>query len=100
MSARTPTVRLTNWPVRNAGWLGGCEQTTDAIRLDSPGWFAWLEDEEVTRFAYPMDDPGHGYISGYMTSGKSVGSGGRRIGRCIDGVDARCGRCTSVARWR
>lgn len=88
MSAKTPTVTLTNWPVRNAGWLSGGAQATDAIRLDSPGWFAWLEEAEVTRFAYPIDDPGHGYISGYMTVRKER----RQRGQAYWTVYRRCGR--------
>ena len=88
MSAKTPTVALTNWPVRNAGWLGECQQATCAIRLDSPAWFAWLEEAGVTRFAYPIFDPERGYITGYMTVRKER----RQRGQGYWTVYRRCGR--------
>ena len=88
MSGKTPTVSLTNWPVRNAGWLWASPQTTSTIRLDSRAWFGWLEAAEVTRFAYPIFDPGRGYITGYMTVRKER----RQRGHGYWTVYRRCGR--------
>jgi hypothetical protein len=38
-----------------------------SIRLDSPAWFAWLEDPANTRFSYAIHDRVRGYIDGFMT---------------------------------
>ena len=88
MSAKTPTVALTSWPVRNAGWLEESQHAACAIRLDSPAWFAWLEGAEVTRFAYPIFDPQRGYITGYLTVRKER----RQRGAAYWTVYRRCGR--------
>ena len=105
MSGQPPRVTLTNWPVRNAGWLGTCAQGPDTIRLGTPEWVAWLEGEEVTRFAYPIFDPGHGYISGYMTvrkerrqRGQSYWTAYRRCGRQVRKV--YIGRAGAVTEGR
>ncbi len=88
MSAKTPTVVLTSWPVRNAGWLGATQHAACDIRLDSPTWLAWLEQAEVTRFAYPIVDPQRGTITGYMTVRKER----RQRGTAYWTVYRRCGR--------
>jgi hypothetical protein len=44
----------------------GCRDAA-GIRLDTPAWLAWLEAETTTRFAYPVFDPAHGYVAGFMT---------------------------------
>ena len=59
MSAKTPTV--------SAHWVYDPAQPTEAIRLDTPAWLAWLDAATTTRFAYPVFDPAHGYIAGFMT---------------------------------
>jgi hypothetical protein len=41
-----------------------------SLRLDSPGWFAWLETETTQRFSYPLFDPHCGYIVGFMSCRK------------------------------
>lgn len=38
-----------------------------SIRLDSPAWFAWLEDPANTRFSYAIHNRARGYIDGFMT---------------------------------
>jgi len=59
MSAKTPTV--------SAHWVYDPAQPAEAIRLDTPAWVAWLDAATTTRFAYPVFDPAHGYIAGFMT---------------------------------
>jgi hypothetical protein len=38
-----------------------------SIRLDSPGWFAWLDDPATTCFSYAHFNRRAGYIDGFMT---------------------------------
>ena len=59
MSAKTPTV--------SAHWVDDPTRPAEAIRLDTPAWLAWLDAATTTRFAYPVFDPAHGYIAGFMT---------------------------------
>jgi LuxR family transcriptional regulator, maltose regulon positive regulatory protein len=59
MSAKTPTV--------SAHWVYDPAQPASGIRLDTPAWRGWLEAETTTRFAYPVFDPAHGYVAGFMT---------------------------------
>ena len=59
MSAKTPTV--------SAHWVYDPAQPAEASRLDTPAWLAWLDAATTTRFAYPVFDPAHGYIAGFMT---------------------------------
>jgi LuxR family maltose regulon positive regulatory protein len=40
---------------------------TAAIRLNTPAWATWLEQERATGFAYPLFDPAQGYIMGWMS---------------------------------
>ena len=41
--------------------------TERAIRLESAGWWAWLEVPTTQSFAYPIYDAQAGYICGFMT---------------------------------
>ena len=41
--------------------------TARAIRLESRGWWVWLESATVRSFAYPIYDAQVGYIRGFMT---------------------------------
>jgi len=41
--------------------------TARAIRLESAGWWAWLERATARSFAYPIYDARVGYIRGFMT---------------------------------
>jgi LuxR family maltose regulon positive regulatory protein len=88
MGTKTPTVTLTNWPVRNAGWLWESPQAAQGIRLDSAAWWDWLAEPAVTRFAYPIFDPGRGYSTGCMTVRKE----GRQRGGAYWTAYRRCGR--------
>jgi LuxR family maltose regulon positive regulatory protein len=59
MSAKTATI--------SAHWVYDPAQSAAGIQLDTPAWRAWLEAETTTRFAYPVFDPAHGYVAGFMT---------------------------------
>ena len=54
-------------PVVSAQWVRDPAQAGQAIRLDTPTWFAWLEASSTECFSYPLFDPGQGYIIGFMT---------------------------------
>ena len=41
--------------------------TERVIRLESAGWWTWLERATVRSFAYPIYDQQAGYIRGFMT---------------------------------
>ena len=43
------------------------DSTERAIRLESAGWWGWLERATVRSFAYPIYDQQAGYIRGFMT---------------------------------
>lgn len=38
-----------------------------AIHLDTPAWFAWLEEPTTTRFSYALFNRTQGYIDGFFT---------------------------------
>ena len=46
--------------------------TEHAIRLESAGWWAWLERATARSFAYPLYDQQAGYIRGFMTVRKET----------------------------
>jgi hypothetical protein len=46
--------------------------TERAIRLESAGWWAWLEVPTTQSFAYPIYDAQAGYICGFMTVRKET----------------------------
>jgi len=54
-------------PVVSAQWVRDPAQAGQAIRLDTPAWFAWLEVPTTIRFSYPIFDSRQGYIIGFMT---------------------------------
>ncbi len=55
----TPTV----WADRATGGA-----TLDGgTRLDSPAWFAWLEEPATRSFAYPVYDAAQGWIDSVLT---------------------------------
>ena len=87
MSAKTPMVSVATWRGQEAAWLTDPGRPGSSVRLDSPAWFAWLEDATVTRFAYPICDPRRGYITGVMTVRKEH----RRRGGSYWVVYRRCG---------
>lgn len=48
-------------------WVEGPGLPRGGIRLDSPAWQDWLEEETTTRFSYPLFDRRQGYIIGVMS---------------------------------
>jgi hypothetical protein len=81
MSAKTPRV----WRIREGGsetgWRGELERPAEpgtSLRVDSPAWFAWLEEEGTRSFCYPLFDARCGYIVGCMTVRKERRARGGR----------------------
>jgi hypothetical protein len=66
MGINRPRVEVVPWTVPEVAWLEHAGQDAAPIRLDSPEWVAWLDGPGMS-FAYPVYDPGHGYIDGFMT---------------------------------
>ena len=50
-----------------AGCLYDPAQPGAHIPLDSPAWFAWLEQPTARCFSYALFDPTRGYIVGFLT---------------------------------
>lgn len=68
MSAKSPTVSLVvdvRQNRRTQAVLYEPQHLSTSIVVDSPEWFAWLE--EARSFAYPVADATKGYIEGFMT---------------------------------
>lgn len=60
MGTKTPTV----WEDR---WTGATLAVNGGLRLDSPAWFAWLEEPTTTSFAYPVYAAAHAWIDSFLT---------------------------------
>lgn len=54
-------------PVVFEQWVYGPGLPEAGLRLDRPGWFAWLEAPSTTSFSYPLFDRQCGYSIGFMT---------------------------------
>ncbi len=63
------------------------ELPNGGMRLDTGAWFAWLEAPTTTSFSYPLFDPVHGYVVGFMTVRKE----GRQRGGAYWSVFRRSG---------
>jgi LuxR family transcriptional regulator, maltose regulon positive regulatory protein len=59
MRTKTPTVWQDPW--RGTATLDG------GLQLDTPAWFAWLEEATTRSFAYPIDNAAQGYIEAFLT---------------------------------
>ena len=59
MRTKTPTVWVD--PSRGGARLEG------GLTLDTPAWFAWLEEDTTRSFAYPIYNAAQGYIEAFMT---------------------------------
>jgi hypothetical protein len=59
MTVRAPTV----WEDHSTGGA----RLEAGPWLDTPAWLAWLEAPSTTSFSYPVADPQHGYIAGFLT---------------------------------
>jgi hypothetical protein len=64
MSMKTP--RVSEAAVYASNLPGG------SIRLDTPAWFNWLEQEATRSFSYPIFDGRCGYIIGFMSVRKEA----------------------------
>lgn len=55
-------------PMVEETWAGAllCWGTT-RIRLDSPAWWAWLEEPTTRSFRYGVFDPAQGYLTHMVT---------------------------------
>lgn len=51
--------------------------TGPRIQLDTPQWFAWLEQSNNLRFSYALYNDQQGYIDGFMTVRKEKRQRGR-----------------------
>ena len=54
-------------PTVKKGILLDDQTAGPSIQLDSPAWFAWLEEPTTVRFSYALFNPTRGYIDGFMT---------------------------------
>lgn len=59
MQTKTPTV----WEDRGRGTA----TLEGGIPLNTPAWFAWLEEDTTRSFAYPIHNAAQGYIEAFMT---------------------------------
>jgi len=84
MSQKTPRVSLGY----QEAYLLDPRGPGSSLRLDTPAWVTWLAEATTTRFAYPVFDPAHGYIVGYMTVRKER----RQRGGTYWTAYRRCGR--------
>src|SRR6266508_4337553 len=67
MARKTPTVWVAYSGTVSQAALEIPDETARAIRLESAGWWAWLESATARSFAYPIYDRQAGYIRGFMT---------------------------------
>ena len=67
MARKTPTVWVAYSGTVSQADLEIPDGTERAIRLESAGWWAWLESATARSFAYPLYDQQAGYIRGFMT---------------------------------
>jgi hypothetical protein len=59
MGTKTPTV----WEDIGRGTM-----TLDGgVQVDTPAWFAWLEETTTRSFAYPIYNAAQGYIEAFLT---------------------------------
>jgi hypothetical protein len=65
--AKTPTVWVASSSCVSQAEVEIPNGTGAAIRLDTPGWWAWLAASTTLSFAYPIYDRQAGYIRGWMT---------------------------------
>jgi len=66
MRQNRPTVWVEAWSVPQVAWLEELGQGEARLRLDTAEWRAWLDGVGVS-FAYPVFNPGCGYIEGFVT---------------------------------
>ena len=67
MARKTPTVWVAFSGKGTHAEVEIPERAERTIRLESVGWWAWLEVPTTQSFAYPIYDAQAGYICGFMT---------------------------------
>jgi hypothetical protein len=67
MARSTPKVWVLSGGATTRAEVEIAGQGAGSIRLDSPGWWAWLEQPTTLSFTYPIYDSQMGYIRGWMT---------------------------------
>ena len=67
MARKLPTVWVVFSGTVTQAALEIPDGTERAIRLESAGWWVWLESTTARSFAYPLSDQQAGYIRGFMT---------------------------------
>jgi hypothetical protein len=76
MARKTPTVSVISWGKERRAEVQVSEEGERGIRLESAGWWAWLEEASTHSFAYPVYDEQVGYIVGFLTVRKERRSRG------------------------
>lgn len=66
MSAKTAAVSVTGRSGPGARVLYASEQASGIV-VDTPAWFAWLEEATTRSFSYPVFGPRAGYIVRFLT---------------------------------
>src|SRR5215210_493942 len=77
MARTTPTVWVASSGSVTQAEVEIPDRTERGIRLDTPGWWTWLEAPTTSSFAYPLYDRQVGYIRGFMTVRKEKRQRGR-----------------------
>ena len=54
-------------PIVQDGIVLDDDRPGPVVHLDTPAWFAWLEEPTTTRFSYALHNRAKGYIDGFMT---------------------------------
>jgi hypothetical protein len=54
-------------PTVSNGILLDADMPGPTVHLDTPAWFAWLEDPTTIRFSYALHNRTKGYIDGFIT---------------------------------
>lgn len=54
-------------PTVSDGLLFDTDVLASIVQLDTPAWFAWLEEPTTDRFSYALHNRALGYIDGFMT---------------------------------
>src|SRR6266540_4168308 len=67
MARKTPTVWVAFSGKVTQAEVELPDRAERTIRLESAGWWAWLEVPTTQSFAYPIYDAQAGYICGFMT---------------------------------
>src|SRR5262249_32086145 len=67
MAGKIATVWVPCWGAETQTEVQLPGESERRIRVESPLWWAWLEEPTTLSFSYPLYDRQVGYISGWMT---------------------------------